>query len=243
MLYSPESALHSSCFAYVVSKDATKNGWPPPASGFIPGGTIPLSQIQIGETTYRLRQPVQGEFVSNRGASWEFWVERFSPAFMGQGPSAEAAYEDWRDQVHESFQDLYRKRPFEMTKEERWKWGVLEDLIDVVSYQNEAPVLVRQFGQITQARPLPRQITWVDGSKESAIDLDLMPAEFAGYKPGQWFEAIVERDRLTWRLRRVRYVHRTPSLRTMSQTVLSQYWSSLDTIERLPESKRDWTRP
>jgi hypothetical protein len=49
-------------------------------------------------------------------------------------------------------------RPFEMGPAERQAWAVLEGLIDVIGYQNETPVLVRQLGQVTQARPLPRQI-------------------------------------------------------------------------------------
>lgn len=241
MLYAPEADLHSTGFAYSVSPASAMNGCRSGGSGFVPGGTIPVSQVQVGETTYRLRAPVQGGVVWNRGDRWEFWVERFSPTFIGNGPSAEEAYESWRDQVHEAFQDLYRKRPFEMAADEQSKWAILEGLIDVTGYQNETPVLVRQLGQITQSRPLPRQITWVDGGKE-LVRLELMPDEFASYKPGQWFEAIVERDRLTWKLRRVRYVQRTPSIRAMSQAVLSQYWRSLETTEQLPLSNREWTR-
>lgn len=240
MLYVPEAALHSPGFVYMVSQLDAANGWSQPAPGFIPGGTIPVSEIQVGETTYRLRRPAPGEFISTRGGFWEFWVEGFSPAFIGQGRAAEEAYDNWRDQVHESFQDLYRKRPFEMTEEERGKWDALEDRIDIVGYRNEAPVLVRQLGQLTQARPFPRRITWIDGTTD-LVRLEAMPGEFAGYKPGQWFEAIVERDPLTWSLRKVRYVRRTLSLRGMSSAELSQYWSSLPTTQTLPESTRDWT--
>jgi hypothetical protein len=196
----------------------------------------------VGETTYRLRRPVQGFCVPVEGVPWEFWVEGFSPLFVGRGAHPESAYGDWRDQVHEAFQELYGKRPFEMTTDERDRWDVLEDLIDVVGYQNETPVRVRQIGQVTQARPLPRQITWVDGAKENNIELALMPGEFAAYKPGQWFEAVVERDPLTWRLRRVLHVQRTPSVNPLSGANLERYWSSLPTTATLPTSTRDWTR-
>jgi hypothetical protein len=241
MFYSPDLAPHFPGFAYVVSAAADTSPARRSAAGFIPGGTIPLSQIQIGEAIYHLRSPVQGEFVPDRGGTWEFWAEGFSPMFVGRGPQTDSAFQDWRDQVHECFQELYRKRPFEMMADERARWKVLEDLIDVAAYQNETPILVRQIGQVTKARPLPRQITWADGTKESNINLDQMPDEFAAYKPGQWFEAIVERDPLTRRIRRVRYVKRVPSLRKLSGTVLNEYWSSLPGTTTLPASSRDWT--
>jgi hypothetical protein len=196
----------------------------------------------VGETTYRLRRPVQGVFVPGTKSGWELWVEGFSPLFVGRGDHAERAFHDWRDQVHGAFQSLYGKRPFEMSQDERQAWDVLEGLIDVVGYRNETPVLVRQLGQITQARPWPREITWVDGSKETNIDLALMPGELAGFKPGQWFEAIVERDPLTWRLRRVRHAQRVPSLVPLQGADLERYWSALPTTASLPDSTDDWTR-
>jgi hypothetical protein len=240
MIYAPQAISDAAAFVYLVSQDAAKNGWCRAGSGFIPGGTIPLSEIQVGETMYRLRKPVQGLFISNRGRGWEFWVGGFAPSFVGQGSNAEESFDQWRDQVHETFQQLYGKRPFEMNSDEQSQWEILQNMIDVVGYQNETPLLVRQLGHVTQARPEPRQITWTDGRKET-VRLDVMPGEFAAYKPGQWFEAIVERDPLTWHLRRVRYVQRTATLRRLSQALLASYWSSLPTTKSLPESKRDWT--
>jgi hypothetical protein len=145
------------------------------------------------------------------------------------------------DQVHEGFQDLYGKRPFEMTREEAQRWDILETMIDVVSYQNETPVVVRQLGQVTQVHRGPRQITWVDGRKE-IVGLDVMPPEFARFKPGQPFEAVVERDPVTGQLRRVRYVHRVASLRGLSDSELAKFWNSLPGTSTLPESTMDWSR-
>ncbi len=241
MLHAPEAVPATATFVCSVSPLAAAAPWSLPGPGFLPGGSVHLSQVQVGETTYPLRRPVRSVSVPNGRGGWEFWVDGFSPRFVGRGACAEAAYRDWRDQVHEAFQALYRMRPFEMGPDERQAWDVLEGLIDVIGYQNDMPVLVRQLGQITQARPLPRQITWVDGTKETDIDLGRMPDEFAGYKPGQWFEAIVERDPRTWRLRRVRFVQRTPSIPSLSGTALEPYWTALPSADSLPGSKRDWT--
>lgn len=223
-----------------IVHEETVDRWSRAASGFVPGGFVPVSAILVGEANYRLRQPVRGHFLRVDGIACEFWVDGFSPCFVGRGVKTREAYLDWRDQVHETFQELYGKRPFEMTSEERERWHVLEHMIDVVSYRNETPIVVRQIGQVTQARPLPRQITWVDGRKDG-VHLDLMPPEFAGYKPGQPFEADVERDPLTWKLRKVRHVQRISTIHPLSATELQKYWKSMPGTNTLPASDRDWT--
>ena len=152
---------------------------------------------------------------------------------------AHESYLDWRDRVHEAFQDLYRKRPFEMTEREQEQWRALQDAIDVVGYRNETPIVVRQIGKVSRAR-LPRQITWIDGKTET-VALDDLPGEFASYKPGQPFEADVERDPLTWRLRKVRHVQRIHSIPPMAQAELQRFWATMPGTSSLPTSDRDWT--
>ena len=215
-----------------------RQSWAP--SGFFPGGVIPLSDIQIGETCYRLRELLNGEFLSAEDFTCEFWVDGFSPQFVGKGTRAHDAYRDWRDQVHEAFQDLYRKRPFEMSEEDTERWQVLENSIDVVGYRNETPVVIRQVGQVTRTRPKHRQITWIDGKTEP-FNLDNWPGEFAGYKPGQPLEADVERDPLTWKMLSVRFVRRIGTIHPMTNDELKKFWQSLPTTSSLPASDRDWT--
>jgi hypothetical protein len=212
--------------------------WTP--SGFFPGGTIPLSDIQIGETCYRLREPVRGQFLSTNDFTCEFWVNGFSPEFIGKGARAHDAYRDWRDQVHEAFQELYGKRPFEMSEEEAARWQIIENVIDVVGYRNETPVVVRQVGHVTKTRPSHRQITWIDDKSES-VNLDDWPGEFASYKPGQPFEADVEHDPLTGKMRKVRVVRRIGNIHPLASGELQKFWQSLPTTSSLPVSDRDWT--
>jgi len=216
--------------------------WDRFSAGLQPGGTIPVSEIHVGEAAYRLRRPVRGYFLRKGDGTCEFWADGFSPTFVGSGQRADDAYRDWRDRVHETFQDLYGKRPFEMSEDDGRRWSVLDEMIDVVGYRNETPVVVRQIGRVTQARPLPRQVTWVDGSKDS-VNFNVMPAEFAGYKAGQYFEADVERDPLNWRLRRVRHVQRIKSVPPMTTAAADGFWESLAGTASLPETSRDWTEP
>ncbi len=211
-------------------------------SSGLPGGTLPVSEIPVGQVTYRLRSPVQGYFVRQPDGSCEFWVDGFSPTFVGHGNRVNEAYQDWRDIVHENFQDLHGKRPFEMDEAEQRQWRVLEEMIDIVGYRNETPVVVRQIGQVTQARPLPRQITWVDGRRE-LVRFDVMPPEFASYKAGQYFEADVERDSLTDKLRSVRHIMKLSSVRPLPEGQTQRFWGGLPTTADLPESSHDWTKP
>jgi len=240
MFYFPASSPHiDHGFASVVFEERVdQRSWAP--SGFIPGGVIPLSEIQIGETCYRLRDSIRGKFLPADEGTCVFWVKGFSPQFMGKGSRAHDAYRDWRDQVHEAFQELYGKRSFEMTEEELARWQILEDMIDVVGYHNETPIVVRQIGQVMQARPLPRRIKWIDGTTEP-INLEDMPGEFARYKPGQPFEADVERDPVTWKIRKVRFVRRIGSVPALAAADLQKFWQGLPATNSLPTSNRKWT--
>jgi hypothetical protein len=243
MYYLPTNSvyLNNNQVADVVREKASDDrGWR--SFGFLPGSIIPLTSIRVGETCYRLRETLQGEFLPVGDGTCEFWVERLSPQFVGRGARADEAYRDWRDRVHESFQDLYGKRPFEMTAEEVECWDILVSMLDVVAYRNEAPLLVRQVGRIVQARPLPRRVTWVDGRSET-INLDDMPAEFASYKPGQPFEADVERDPMTFKIRRVRFVRRISEISPLKKAELERFWQSLPGTQSLPISTNKWTEP
>jgi hypothetical protein len=238
MLFLPTHQLHSFPVAAIFAEE-TFDQRACSRSGVVRGGTIPLSEISIGETRYRLREPLCGKFLPGESVPCEFWVDRFSPTFVGKGIHAQDAYRDWRDQVHEAFQDLYRRRPFELTSEDRARWNVLESLIDVVSYRNETPMVVRQIGKVSQARPLPRKVTWIDG-RSDYVSLELMPPEFASYRPGQPFEADVERDPRTGRLLRVRYVRRIKAIPPMSDSELQTFWDSLPGTTGLRVSERNW---
>jgi hypothetical protein len=61
------------------------------------------------------------------------------------GDTPDEALADWRDQVHEAFQVLYRKRPFEMTADERRRWEALESLVDLMEIHGQEWLLYRTF--------------------------------------------------------------------------------------------------
>jgi hypothetical protein len=193
-----------------------------------------LPVIPVGQTGYPLRTPVSGTFAPGpSGKGLEFYVAGFKPFLVGNGPTVDAAFKDWCEQVHCRFQELYVKRPFERTEAEQADWKMLEERIDVAAYREHTPITVRQAGKVAKARPQPFLIEWEDGSREK-VRLEQMPDEFASYKPGQPFEATVKRHPVTFALQEVTDIQRTRSLPRMSEQEFQDFWESLPTTKALP---------
>lgn len=200
-----------------------------------------VRQVQVGESLYLLRRHIEGQFLPDGQAGWEFHAEELAPQLVGKGETQEAALEDWQKQVHVTFQRLYRKVAFEMSDPERALWAAVEQAIDLEGYEARTPLVLRQIGQLVQVYPSPYKVRWTDNRAE-IVDLSAMPGDFAGFPQGQWFEAITERDRRTGRLLRVRHVQPTGPLRRLSGQELDDLWNKLPTTASLPRSDRDWTR-
>ena len=197
------------------------------------------SPLKVGDTTYLFRSQIEGTYYpGHRGTNGDFVVPEFFPDFVGRGRSFNEAFLDWRDQVHSRFQDLYSKRPFEMTSPEKATWQVLESQINVNAYRTTTPLTVRQIGKVAaRVRPRPELIEWEDGHKEK-VRLDQMPGEFAAYQPGQSFEAIVARDPIDFQLLKVTHIHRIKSLPRMTPQEFGDLISSVPTTSTLHDA--DW---
>jgi lipopolysaccharide/colanic/teichoic acid biosynthesis glycosyltransferase len=198
-------------------------------------------QIECGETVYPLLRPVMLTLKSRPDETWESCAEGLGIGFIGQGRTQQEAASDWREQVHVAFQRLYRKMAFEMSTDEQIQWDVLEKAIDVAAYRASRPLVLRQIGQVSRVRPNPSEIVWFDRTVEE-IPLVELPADFARLESGQWFEAIVERDKATGRLKKMRYVHLIQEVEPMTPERARAFWASLPTTASLPQSTRDWTR-
>jgi hypothetical protein len=169
----------------------------------------------------------------------QFLVLEFFPNFVGVGRNMNDAFLDWRNQVHCQFQELYAKRPFKMTESEKATWQLLESQIDVTAYRMTTPLTVRQIGKVAaRVRPLPELIEWENGRLEK-VRLDQMPGEFAAYKPGQPFEAIVARDPVDFRLLKVTHIHRIKPFPWMSADEFNDLIRSVPTASSLPDTNWD----
>lgn len=195
-------------------------------------------ELEVGDTVYKLRPGRTGIFLPGHiGETGEFAVPELAPYFVGRGRNVDQGYADWLNQVHSRFQELYSKRPFEMTREEAEIWGALENVIDVPTYRLTTPLTIRQIGKVTRCRPFPEQVEWEDGQKE-AVRLDQMPGEFAAYKSGQPFEAIVLRDPVDFHLIKVADVRRTRNLPSMTPEEFEGLLHRIPTSASLPDA--DW---
>lgn len=147
------------------------------------------------------------------------------------------ALKNWKDQLHTEFQKLISKRPFEMSSSERAMWQMLSDRIDIAQYRNIHLVKLRQLGRVEDARPGHNRIAWENGDSHR-VRLDEMPAEFATYKLGQPFEAIVVYHPRSMRFMKVEYVSRTATAPRLSDTQRQGIWDSMRTSSELPDA--DW---
>lgn len=194
--------------------------------------------LEIGDTRYPLRSQFFGRFFPGGIASdGQFAIPQLAAYFVGKGRTFDDAFVDWKNQIHGAFQELYSKRPFEMTADELELWQTLECVIDVPTYRNTMPLTIRQIGKVTQCRPLPQQVEWEDGHKES-VRPEQMPAEFAGYKAGQPFEAMVVREPVNLQLLKVSYVKRIKPLPRMTEDEREALLRNTTSTASLPNA--DW---
>ena len=195
-----------------------------------------LNDVRVAGIVYPLRRPCTATFIPGVG---EFLVEGFSPAFVGRGKTPEVARMNWHLVVHEGFQELSHKRPFEMTDKDTHRWSVLSSQIDVTVYRNQTPLRVRQFGRIAQSRPYPRQIQWENGEREAITIEQVDSPDFITFKPGQPFEAIVARDPVNFRLVRIVHIERRSLASRLSQSEESDLLESIGSSKNLSNAGWD----
>jgi len=199
--------------------------------------TDAVRELRVGGTEYRLLRPVQlAHSWSEEG--WVCWARDAGLPYRGRGATVSEARRDWTRQFHADFQGLYAKRPFEMQADEVEGWHRLLALIDVQRYRAHTPVVTREIGCVRYGRlPYPSMIRWIDGRRDR-ISLEQVPPEVAGFRPGQWIEAVVQRAPTTNELIRIDNVWRIQTIHSPGD--LEQEWRDLPVAE-LPAS--EWTWP
>ena len=136
------------------------------------------------------------------------------------------------------FQRLYVMRPFEMDATDLRRWDAILGQVNIERYRYEQqPLTVLQQGRVVRARPLPELVQWEDGTRER-VSVKQMPDEFAGYRVGQWFEAVVHRQPITHKLVKVEYIKRLPPRQSRNPKEAKELWDSLPTSASLPDT--DW---
>ncbi len=200
-----------------------------------------IREVTVGEATYPFRESATGRFLPPRCAQFrdgEFVVDATGNCFVGRGPTLSAAMQDWSNQVHIAFQQLFGQRLFEMNEGDRLKWDVLKSVIDVDVYENARPLTVRRIGQAIDMRNRHQKIRWVSGATETWSP-ENVPPEMAGFQPGQWFEAFADLDKETGRLLKIRTVQRLPQFDRLSESQIQSAFDGWATTSSLPEATWD----
>lgn len=203
-------------------------------------GPKAIETIHIGAAEYRLRRPSFANATPTEDRTWEFHVEAFEPQFVGRGNSIAEAKSDFYLLIHSTFQSLVRVRPFRMTEEQISKWNILETAIDVEEYWGTVPVTLRELGIVSLSQRGSRQVLWLDGKLTEEINVDQVPAEFFSFAENQWFEAIVEREPVSHKLRRLIYVQQVDPVRQLTEDERRKWFDSLPGSDSLPKSDLTW---
>lgn len=107
--------------------------------------TVHLGELAFGAMRYPLRQRLTGQY---NPASGELIIEGFGSGFTGRGDTLNEAVDDFRLTVHQRFQELMNRRPFEMDAQDAADWATLGRMIDETAFRNSLPIQMRQFGEV-----------------------------------------------------------------------------------------------
>lgn len=190
----------------------------------------PLRDFQVGETRYRLLSPIDS-FVNydSDNKQWECWARKFNHIGVSK-ENREAAIEDFKLKIHISFQQLYSKRPFEMTEDEHSEWVRLANTIDLLHYRTTTPLKVCEIGCISYKNyQYPYRIKWLT-DENYIVDPSKVPGELMSYKPGQWIEAIVERQPISHKVLRISSVKKI-RFHVPRSGEAQKHWDNMEKIE------------
>jgi len=219
-------AIHLTCGIHEATREGTANSVT---------GDVFLREIHFGKVAYKCPETLVLH-CQHEGDGWISWERSLLHICVGRGASPELARQEWKRCFHAEFQRLYAMRPFEMAEDDRSKWQSLVNLVDVVDYRMSTPTTLQEIGCVRHPHAsYPSQMCWIDG-REERFDLDQVPSQMAGFKPGQWVEAAVERD-AAGRLLRILHVQKisTPPSDQAAQTI----WDAVP-VANLPEVEWDW---
>jgi hypothetical protein len=165
----------------------------------------PLMEIKVGDTKYRLLSSIDTQvYFDPIDKKWE--CRNFSGTINYIGISEatrEDAIENFKLQIHIRFQQLYSKRPFEMTEDEYIEWIKLANTIDLLHYKTTNPIETREVGCISYWKvSYPYRIKWLT-DENYIINPSKVPGELMSYKPGQWIEAVVKRHPVSYKVIRI----------------------------------------
>ena len=191
-----------------------------------------MDSFAVGESSYKFIRRVRvNQEPLPKG--WLCYINELAN-YRGYGITEQEALKDLKVNLHADFQQLSKKRPFEMSEEEKERWMEMTNIIDLLDYKTTTPVVVREIGCVSYHKvSRPVRIKWLSGRNYS-IEPDKVPGELMSCRPGQWIEAVVKRNPLTHKEIEIDSFSRI-SFRIPTDSEIKKFWGSL------PEAEPDST--
>ena len=192
----------------------------------------PLMEIKVGDTKYNLLFSIDTQvYFDPIEKKWECWNYSGKFNYIGiSDTSREDAIENFKLQIHIRFQQLYSKRPFEMTQEEYNEWIKLANTIDLLHYKTTTPLETREIGCVSYKNfPYPYRIKWLT-DENYIIDPSKVPGELMSYRPGQWIEAVVKRNPVNYKVLGISSIKKT-RFHILRAGEAQNYWNRIKKIE------------
>jgi len=109
---------------------------------------------------------------------------------------------------------------------ERCRWSQIAGLIDVLHYRMTTPLVVREMGQVSHGKiSRPYRIKWLNG-KNYTIEPDKVPGELMSCASGQWIEAVVLKDPMTFAIVEIQSITKV-RFRLPTDSEIEEFWKDM----------------
>lgn len=195
-----------------------------------------MHKIVVGKTNYKLLSPIRALVSYDPDEqNWECRNPSRELDYVGiSNDSQEDAIAKFKYQVHVRFQQLYSKRPFEMTEKEYDEWIKLANTIDLLHYKTTTPIETHEIGCVSYGKlSYPYRIKWLT-DENYIIDPSKVPDKLISCKTGRWIEAVVKRDPITHQVQSISSIKKI-KFHLPRQEETRRYWDNMKKIEMAEE--------
>ena len=156
--------------------------------------TLSIHSVSVGKTNYSLKGSITLKIYRHSVSSpyYRCLSDLFDQYFEGKGDTLYAAKVNWTDLFHQNFQELLQRDSKDYSQKQNEAWAVFDELVDIDAYWHQKLFIKRVIGCVLDARSRHTKVRWLDGESDTFSDPKQLPDNFAAYKVGTYFEAIVE---------------------------------------------------
>ncbi len=195
--------------------------------------------FRVGDVTYRSSKMLRASFAPPfpGGVPGRYVVDDLQSLVVGYGNTLDAARRDWELGIDMLIQNTLATHDFELSAAEKDHREIINRFFDLAQIRYASLLRVRSVGKLMAVHPRPWRIRWIDGTSNELMR-EQLPVEMVRLRPGQMFEAVVERDPRDWTLVRVISVFPCLDFASDSETTADEILSSVPTTAELPDL--DW---